>query len=196
MNINKRLKDARQSCGLSQREVAEALGMARSTVLRWERGDNLPNNADLATLAKVYQISTEWLREGVGEAPIKDQRRRSAAKNVLLRLLEVDHRQPSPMPDVTAEVPATQNRALIGNAIRPNAPGPGFSDRKEAKRLDAIAGRISLILRSRKDLQSVDGISLELFQAMRAGLVVPNSTLMYQLAEKACVDPELFLIGS
>ena len=118
------------------------------------------------------------------------------AKNVILRLLDVDHPLPPPLPDVTAEVPATQNRALIGNAIQLNAPGPVFSDRKEAKRLDAIAGRISLILRSRKDLQSVDGISLELFQAMRAGLVVPNSTLMYQLAQKACVDPELFLIGS
>ena len=187
----KRLKNARQSCALTQREVAEALGVARSTVLRWERGDNSPNNADLMTLAMVYQTTIQWLRGGSGEEPIKEQRRRDAAKTALHHVLEADHIQPVQVVDHRDRSPGLDNCTQLSAAEH-----KAFADRNEGKRLDAIAGRISLILRSRKDLQSVEGIPIELFQAMRAGLVIPNSALMYQLAEKAGVDPELFLIGS
>ena len=51
------LKELRNRSGLSQAEVACALGVLQSTVSMWETGDNTPRTAMLPKLAELYHCT-------------------------------------------------------------------------------------------------------------------------------------------
>lgn len=61
-NRIKRLKQARKEAGFSLAEVSEALGINKSTLVRWESGLisglKLPH---LKKLAQMYEVSEQWL---------------------------------------------------------------------------------------------------------------------------------------
>lgn len=52
--IGERLADARRARRLTQQQVADALGVARTTVVAIEKGDRRPRASELATLASLY----------------------------------------------------------------------------------------------------------------------------------------------
>lgn len=79
MTVAKRLKLARYTCGLTQKEVAEALGFVPSTLLRWERGDRIPRQLDLEALAAIYMVSLAWMERGEGNPPTRTVHRKRAA---------------------------------------------------------------------------------------------------------------------
>ena len=56
-------RDRRASVELTQEAVAEALGIARSTVGMWEVGGSLPHPKLLPRIAKLYRCSIEDLLE-------------------------------------------------------------------------------------------------------------------------------------
>ncbi|MDE0170484.1 MAG: helix-turn-helix transcriptional regulator [bacterium] len=58
------LTAARLATGLSRAAVAEQLGVSRSRVHAWERGDNAPLPRHLTALAKVLGITPTSLVEG------------------------------------------------------------------------------------------------------------------------------------
>lgn len=43
MELGNSLFHARKSCGLSQEQVAEKLGVSRQTISKWESGETLPD---------------------------------------------------------------------------------------------------------------------------------------------------------
>ncbi len=47
-------------------EVAVAVGIARSTLATLESGKDVPGRDTLVALAKFYDVSLEWLANGVG----------------------------------------------------------------------------------------------------------------------------------
>lgn len=51
------LEAARVNAGLSQKEVANALGVSNKTVSGWEKGKSLPNAERIAQLCDLYKIS-------------------------------------------------------------------------------------------------------------------------------------------
>ena len=51
------LKELRKRSGLSQADVACALGVLQSTVSMWETGDNAPRAAMLPKLAELYHCN-------------------------------------------------------------------------------------------------------------------------------------------
>ncbi|WP_038059368.1 XRE family transcriptional regulator [Thermus amyloliquefaciens] len=66
-----KLRQARDRLGLSQDEVAQALGVSRESLAQWERGDRLPPALHLQRLAWLYGLKEESLFEG-GEAEYRD----------------------------------------------------------------------------------------------------------------------------
>lgn len=50
------LKAARVNCGLSQKEAAQKLGVAESTLYKWEKGINKPNLKYLSRIESVFKI--------------------------------------------------------------------------------------------------------------------------------------------
>ncbi len=59
------LRDHRTRCQMTQEYVAEAVGVSRQAVSKWEKGLSSPSTANLLALAKLYGASVEDLLRGV-----------------------------------------------------------------------------------------------------------------------------------
>lgn len=56
------LKAARINADLTQEQVKERTGFARSTLINWESGKTSPRYADLLTLCELYGIPVECVK--------------------------------------------------------------------------------------------------------------------------------------
>lgn len=56
-----KVKVLRDNKGLSQNELADRLGMTRSIVSTYENGQSMPTYGKLIKLAKVFDVSTDYL---------------------------------------------------------------------------------------------------------------------------------------
>ena len=64
-SLGEALKAQRIRCAMTQEFVAEALGVSRQAVSKWENGTSDPSTANLLSLAKLYGISAAELLEHV-----------------------------------------------------------------------------------------------------------------------------------
>ena len=55
------LKKHRTACKMTQEFVAEAIGVSRQAVSKWENGASDPSTSNLLELAKLFHISAEEL---------------------------------------------------------------------------------------------------------------------------------------
>lgn len=55
------LKQHREDCKMTQEFVAEAIGVSRQAVSKWENGTSDPSTSNLIALAKLFKISAEEL---------------------------------------------------------------------------------------------------------------------------------------
>ena len=53
------LRDLRRAKGLTQLDVANALGVVPSTVYHWERGSKIPSGRHLQQLAQFFGVSAD-----------------------------------------------------------------------------------------------------------------------------------------
>ena len=66
--LGEALKAHRTDCKMTQEFVAEAIGVSRQAVSKWESGASDPSTSNLLALAKLYGVSAEdLLREAAGE---------------------------------------------------------------------------------------------------------------------------------
>lgn len=61
MTVGEKIKTARLKKGLSQRKMAELLGVSQPAYLEWEHGDSVPNWARMKSIARVLEISLDEL---------------------------------------------------------------------------------------------------------------------------------------
>lgn len=69
MTLREKLIVLRDRAGLSQMALAEQLGISRQAVTRWESGDTTPSMDKLKALAKIYNVSLDWLCSDQCEVP-------------------------------------------------------------------------------------------------------------------------------
>ena len=65
LSLGEVLKDHRMRCSMTHEFVAEALGVSRQAVSKWENGTADPSTSNLLKLAKLYGISPEDLIRAV-----------------------------------------------------------------------------------------------------------------------------------
>jgi transcriptional regulator with XRE-family HTH domain len=63
-----RITFARKRMGLSQSQLAASLGVSRGACGQWEQGVSLPSVSHMAELARITEVSFEWLATGRGRA--------------------------------------------------------------------------------------------------------------------------------
>lgn len=63
-----RLKEARKSAGLTQKEVAAVVGVNQNTYSYWENGKTKIDSESLAKLSELFGVPTDFL---LGKAPCK-----------------------------------------------------------------------------------------------------------------------------
>lgn len=61
------LKEHRTRCKMTQEFVAEAVGVSRQAVSKWENGTSDPSTANLLQLAKLYGVAPEELLNAVSD---------------------------------------------------------------------------------------------------------------------------------
>jgi class 3 adenylate cyclase len=66
--LGARIKRRRETRGLKQADVAAALRVSPQAVSKWERGENAPDIVVLVPLARLFDVSVEWL---LGGAPVE-----------------------------------------------------------------------------------------------------------------------------
>lgn len=59
------LKQHREECKMTQEFVAEAIGVSRQAVSKWETGASDPSTSNLLTLAKLYNTTAEEILKEV-----------------------------------------------------------------------------------------------------------------------------------
>ena len=58
------LKEIRKLCGLTQKQVANSLGVVESCYANWEQGRTEPNIDMLRKLGKIFNVSIDELING------------------------------------------------------------------------------------------------------------------------------------
>lgn len=56
-----RLREARIECGLKQSDIAEAAGINRTDITKFENGDKEPKLEALGKIADCLNVSVDWL---------------------------------------------------------------------------------------------------------------------------------------
>lgn len=64
-SLGEALKEQRIRCKMTQEFVAEAIGVSRQAVSKWETGVSDPSTSNLIALAKLFGISAEELLKEV-----------------------------------------------------------------------------------------------------------------------------------
>lgn len=70
-SLGEELKARRVQCKMTQEFVADALGVSRQAVSKWENGTVDPSTSNLLSLAKLYGLSAEELLQNVDPAQNK-----------------------------------------------------------------------------------------------------------------------------
>ena len=65
-NLGEVIKGHRTGCRMTQEFVAEALGVSRQAVSKWENGTSDPSTSNLIALARLFGISAEELLKEIG----------------------------------------------------------------------------------------------------------------------------------
>lgn len=95
--LNERIKEVRKSCGLSQKELSEKIGISQTAVSWSEKpGSNVPDST-LKSLCMALNVNEEWLRNGTGKmfCDFSDDEYSKAAaalsNDALIRSLLIDY---------------------------------------------------------------------------------------------------------
>lgn len=67
MDVKDRIKELRIALGLTQQEFADRLKVAKQTVSKWETAQRAVPDATLNSIARTFDASYFWLKEGVGD---------------------------------------------------------------------------------------------------------------------------------
>lgn len=65
MDLKARIFKAREDAGMTQQELATAVGKTRGAVAQWESGDVRPRHSTLTLIAKATDKDLMWLESGV-----------------------------------------------------------------------------------------------------------------------------------
>lgn len=62
--LGTRLKNLRKSKKLTQQQVADAIGVSKTSVIYWEKDENLPKHDSLMALAQILGVNSDYLLHG------------------------------------------------------------------------------------------------------------------------------------
>ena len=71
-SLGQRIRAARESAGFTQEALAEAVGVSRTAVARWESDDIEPKLQNLISIAELLHVSTDLLLEIRNNSNVSD----------------------------------------------------------------------------------------------------------------------------
>ena len=64
MSVGERISELRKNENISQAQLADAVGVSRQAVSKWETGQSLPDSMKMILLAEVLKTDVEYLTTG------------------------------------------------------------------------------------------------------------------------------------
>ena len=84
MTLREKLIVLRDKAGITQMALAHQLGVSRQAVTRWESGDTAPSMDKLKALAKIYDVSLDWLCSEADEPYENKEKSESIVKRTVI----------------------------------------------------------------------------------------------------------------
>lgn len=73
--MKERIKEIRQTEGMTQAEFADKINLSRNYVAMMEIGQRVPSDRTIADICRVFGVEEAWLRTGVGAMKIEKSHR-------------------------------------------------------------------------------------------------------------------------
>ena len=70
MDIGGKIKKSRTDAKITQEQAAQALGISRQTISKWENERSYPDIVSVLKMSDLYSVSLDYLLKG--EGPMKD----------------------------------------------------------------------------------------------------------------------------
>ncbi|UVY49582.1 MAG: helix-turn-helix domain protein [Bacteriophage sp.] len=80
IHMNERLKKLRKALDLTQQEFADRIGIKRNSFANYETGRNTPIDAIIISICREFNVSEDWLRDGIGDMFLPTDRNADIAK--------------------------------------------------------------------------------------------------------------------
>ena len=97
MNLSEKIISLRKEKGLSQEAFAEALGVSRQSVSKWESGAALPDTDKIIAMSELFGVSTDFLlksnhsddnsADAPAPAPVQTQSPKGNKKNRIIKII-------------------------------------------------------------------------------------------------------------
>lgn len=127
-SVGYRIKVVRGNLGVG--EFADALGVNRKTVSRWEADEVLPDGLSLLALKRCFDCDPGWLLTGDGMKPLLD-----SSEQVLLE----NFRRCNP----TAKMNLIQTSALLAAGLSDSNPAEKKQKARVIQNIDSPAGQVA-----------------------------------------------------
>ena len=86
--IANKIKILRENKGLSQKALADKLGITRSSVNAWEQGISVPSTQYIVELATLFEVSTDYLLNFKNDKAINIEGLNEKEVKIVLELIE------------------------------------------------------------------------------------------------------------
>lgn len=133
--MKERIKQLRNTLGLTQEKFAERLGVKRNTIATYEIGRNEPIDAVISLMCREFNVNENWLRNGEGEM-FKERSPSEEVGYYVEELLEYDGHG-NPFYDMIIEMMKTyteldeKSQAVIRNYFQSVAAGTHKEEKQE-----------------------------------------------------------------
>lgn len=90
MNISDRIQSLRKAKGITQEQLADAVGVSRQAVSKWEAEQSAPDLERVVAMAEYFDVTTDYLLRGIEPAPKKGSGSRVSPRTMCIIATALD----------------------------------------------------------------------------------------------------------
>ena len=84
MNISDRIQSLRKAKGITQEQLADAVGVSRQAVSKWEAEQSVPDLERVVAMAEFFDVTTDYLLRGIEPTPAAQARAPVTARTMCI----------------------------------------------------------------------------------------------------------------
>lgn len=113
-SVGKRIETLRKSKKISQEDLAEKVGVSRTTIYKWESGTSIPNYANMQALARALETTVSFFTDETSFERDEEEREKESARenevalSVGSELCAADITYENPAEEVYCDKPKSQ----------------------------------------------------------------------------------------
>ena len=90
MNISDRIQSLRKAKGITQEHLADAVGVSRQAVSKWEAEQSVPDLERVVAMAEYFDVTTDYILRGIEPAPKKSSGSRVSPRTMCIIATALD----------------------------------------------------------------------------------------------------------